>query len=150
MLSGDFTPLHEILLSFETIVFADGRSLPVTTEVSPGTEQVTLSRAGSEENKKSVLSKAAEEAAKQAKQTVGDVTGPDKTERMKDAGLRALPYHPEFFSKGTVFSARLTTALDFGPATPTPRAEAGTAPAPESILSARLVKAIDSQHATKE
>jgi hypothetical protein len=68
---------------------------------------------------------------------------------MKDAGLRALPYHPEFFSKGTVFHARLVTALDFGPATPTPSAEATTAPAPESILAARLLGAVDSAHATK-
>lgn len=150
MLSGDFTPLHDILLNFESIVFADGRSLPVTTEVSPGTEQVTLTRAGKEDEKKSVLSKAAEDTTQQAKQTIAVVTGPDKTERMKDAGLRALPYHPEFFSKGTVFDARLIAALDFGPATPTPRAEAKAAPAPESILSARLVRTIDSTHATRD
>ena len=150
MLSGDFTPLHDTLLQFETVVLADGRLLPMSTEVSPGTEQVTLKLAGSAEKKKNVLSTAAEEAAQQAKQTVAVVKGPGKTERLKDAGLRALPYHPEFFSKGTVFSARLLTALDFGPATPTPTAEAGAAPAPESILSARLLGAIDSKHATKE
>ena len=150
MLSGDFTPLHDILLQFETVLLADGRSLPVSTQVAPGTEQVTLKLAGSAEKKKTVLSKAAEEAAQQANQAVAVVKGPDKTERMKDAGLRALPYHPEFFSKGTVFDARLLTALDFGPATPTPSAEAGTAPAPESFLSARLLGAIDSAHATKE
>jgi hypothetical protein len=149
ILSGDFTPLHDILLQFETVQLADGRSLAVSTQVSPGTEQVTLALAGSAEKKKNVLSKAAEKAAQQAKQTVAVLRGPDRTERMKDAGLRALPYHPEFFSKGTVFSARLLTALDFGPATPTPAAEAGTAPALESILSARLLGAIDSRHATK-
>jgi hypothetical protein len=146
MVSGDFTPLHDILLQFETVVFADGRSLAVTTDVSPDTEQVTLKLADGAERKTNVLSTAAQEA----RQTVAVVTGPDKTERMKDAGLRALPYHPEFFSKGTIFTARLLTALDFGPATPTPRAEAGTMPAPESILSARLVGAIDSRHATKD
>jgi hypothetical protein len=150
MVSGDFTPLHDILLQFETIVLADGRSLPVSTQVSPGTERVTLRLAGSAEQQKNVLSKAAEEAAQQAKQTVAVVKGPDRSERMKDAGLRALPYHPEFFSKGTVFNARLLTALDFGPATPTPSAAAGTAPAPDSILSARLLRTIDSRHATKE
>ena len=149
MLSGDFTPLHDIVLQFETIVLADGRFLPVSTEVSPGIGQVALRVAGSAEKKTNVLSKAAEEVAQQAKQTVAVVNGPDKTERMKDAGLLALPYHPEFFSRGTVFSARLLTALDFGPATPTPTAGADAAPAPESILSARLLGTIDSRHATK-
>lgn len=31
MLSRDFTPLHDILVQFETVVLPDGRSLPVTT-----------------------------------------------------------------------------------------------------------------------
>jgi hypothetical protein len=150
MLSGDFTPLHDILLQFETVVLPDGRSLPVSTQVSLGSEQVALKIAGGADKKKNVLAKTAEEAAQQAKQTVDVVKGPDKTERMKDTGLRALPYHPEFFSKGTVFEARLLTALDFGPATPTASAEATTSPAPESILSARLIGAVDSAHATKE
>src|SRR4026209_156485 len=38
--SGDFTPLHNILLQFDAIVLADGRTLPVRTMVSAGTEQV--------------------------------------------------------------------------------------------------------------
>src|SRR6185503_9227040 len=37
MLSGDFTPLHEILLQFDTIALPDGRTLPVRTQVSRGT-----------------------------------------------------------------------------------------------------------------
>ena len=150
MLSGDFTPLHDILLQFETAVLPDGRSLPVNTQVSPGTEQVTLKIAGGVEKTPNIFSQTAADAAQQTKQAIDAVKGPDKTERMKDAGLRALPYHPEFFSKGTVFNARLVTALDFGPATPTPSAGVGTPPAPESILSARLLGAIDSRHATKE
>jgi hypothetical protein len=150
MLSGDFTPLHDIVLQFETVVFPDGRSLAVKTQVAPGTEQVTLKLAGGADKHKNAASVVAEEAAREAMQAVDLVRGPDKTERMKDAALRALPYHPEFFSKGTVFNARLVAALDFGPATPTPSAEAGTAPAPESVLSARLLGAIDSRHATKD
>ena len=130
MLSGDFTPLHDILLQFDAIVLADGRTLPVRTQVSAGTEQVTLKLADGAQKKGNILSSAGEEAAQQAKQTVAILKGPDKVERMKDTGLRALPYHPEFFSKGTVFNARLLSALDFGSATPAEIADAGTAPAP--------------------
>ena len=126
MLSGDFTPLHDILLQFDAIVLADGRTLPVRTQVSAGTEQVTLKLADGAQKKGNILSSAGEEAVQQAKQTVAILKGPDKVERMKDTGLRALPYHPEFFSKGTVFNARLLSALDFGSATPAETADAGT------------------------
>ncbi len=129
MLSGDFTPLHDILLQFDAIVLADGRTLPVRTQVSAGTEHVTLTLADGGQKKEN--------------------KGPDKVERMKDTGLRALPYHPEFFSKGTVFNARLLSALDFGSATPAQTADAGTAPAPGSVLSARLAAPIDSTHAAR-
>ncbi len=149
MLSGDFTPLHDILLQFDAIVLADGRTLPVRTQVSAGTAQVTLKLADGAQKKGNIVSSAGEEAVQQAKQTVAILKGPDKVERMKDTGLRALPYHPEFFSKGTVFNARLLSPLDFGSATPAETADAGTAPAPDSVLSARLVAAIDSMHATR-
>jgi hypothetical protein len=149
MLSGDFTPLHDILLQFDAIVLADGRTLPVRTQVSSGTEQVTLSVADGAQKKGNIVSKAGENTVREAKQTVAILKGPDKGERLKDTGLRALPYHPEFFSKGTVFKARLLSPLDFGSATPAESAPAGSAPAPESVLSARLLAAIDSTHATR-
>lgn len=150
MLAGDFTPLHDILLQFDAIVLADGTTMPVRTEVSAGTEQVTLTLAGGNQKKKNAFSNVGEEAANQAEQAVAVLKGPDKSERMKDAALRALPLHPEFFSKGTVFNARLLSPLDFGPAVPTESASTGIAPEPESVLSARLVTALDSAHSTRE
>ena len=149
MLSGDFTPLHDILLQFDAIVLADGGTLPVRTQVSAGTEQVRLVLADNAPKQGNILSSAGEEAVQQAKQTVAVLKGPDKVERMKDTGLRALPYHPEFFSKGTVFNARLLSALDFGSAMPADAADASATPAPSSVLSARLVSTIDSTHATR-
>jgi hypothetical protein len=149
MLSGDFTPLHDILLQFNAIVLTDGRTLPVRTQVSAGTEHVTLKLADDAQKKGNIVSSAGEGTVQQAEQTVAILKGPDKVERMKDTGLRALPYHPEFFSRGTVFNARLLSALDFGSATPAEIADAGTAPAPGSVLSARLASTIDSTHATR-
>jgi hypothetical protein len=149
MLGGDFTPLHDILLEFDTIVFSDGRQLPVRTEVSRGTEQVSLQLAAGAETQGNVASRATEEITQQAKRVMAILEGPGKVERMQDAGLRALPYHPEFFSRGTVFDARLTSPIEFGAVAPTPRAGDGIAPAPESILAARLLTSVDSAHATK-
>jgi hypothetical protein len=149
MLSGDFTPLHDIGLQFDAIVFADGRRLSVQTQVSPGTERVTLAVAKGTERGSNAITRAGEEAVHQAKQTAATFTRPGRWERMKDAGLRALPYHPEFLPKGTVFSARLLSALELGSATVAERADADTSPAPGSILSARLLSSIDSTHATR-
>jgi hypothetical protein len=55
-----------------------------------------------------------------------------------------LPYHRQYFHKGTVFTADLRAPIDFGTAPGTPRAAAGALPAPESILSARLVTPVTS------
>ena len=149
MLSGDFTPLHDILVQFDSVVLDEGRIIPLRTQAASGTERVTLTLAEGARKRGNVLSSAAEDAAHEAKETLAIVKGPDRSERVRDAGLRALPYHPEFFSKGAVFSVRLLSPLDFGPAVPADVADAGTAPAPESVLSARLVTPLDSAHAMK-
>jgi hypothetical protein len=94
MLSGDFTPLHDILLQFDAIVLADGRTLPVRTQVSAGTEQVTLKLADGAQKKGNILSSAGEETVQQAKQTVAILKGPDKVERMKDTGCARCPITP--------------------------------------------------------
>jgi hypothetical protein len=150
MLSGDFTPLHDVLLQFDSVELPDGRTLSVQTQVSRGTGAVTLKIAGGAEKKSNIISRAAAEAAQEAKQTVAMAKGPNKGDRVKDAALRALPYHPEFFSKGTIFNARLLSPLDFGVGEPTPSAAPGSLPAPESILSARLLTAIDSARSSKD
>jgi hypothetical protein len=148
MLSGDFTPLHDIELQFDTLVLADGRRLPVSTQASPGTERITLAVAEGTERGGHVVARAGEEAAQQAKETVAVFTRAGRWERMKDAGLRALPYHPEFVSKGTVFNARLLSPLDVGlTATARELADPGTVPGSGSVLSARLLSTIDSGHA---
>lgn len=149
MLSGDFTPLHDILVQFDSVVLDEGRIIPLRTQAASGTEQVTLTVAEGARERGNVVSSAVEDAAHEAKETLAIVKGPDRSERVRDAGLRALPYHPEFFSKGTIFSVRLLSPLDFGPAVPADVADAGTAPAPESMLSARLVTPLDSAHAMK-
>ncbi|HEY7057967.1 MAG TPA: hypothetical protein VH458_15635 [Vicinamibacterales bacterium] len=149
MLSGDFTPLHDTLLAFDTLILSDGRRWQVGTHVSAGTDRVRLAVADGAEKKGDIVSSAAEEAVQQGKAALAVLKGPDKAERMKDTGLRALPYHPEFFSKGTVFNARLLSALDFGTATPAVSAEPGSVPAPASVLAARLSTPVDSAHAMK-
>src|SRR5215471_20440947 len=35
MLGGDFTPLHDPEITFDTLVFADGKRIPIETSVAP-------------------------------------------------------------------------------------------------------------------
>jgi hypothetical protein len=143
IMSGDFTPPRRVGLQFDRVVLSDGRDMAIRTVTTEGAENVVLRIAG-DTNKNSVASRARQEIARQAKEAASVITAPDKSERFKDAAIRALPYHPIFLRKGTVYTARLLSALPFGSATPALRAPAGAAPAPESLLSARLATPIAS------
>jgi hypothetical protein len=65
-------------------------------------------------------------------------------DRVKDAVVARLPYHPQYLVQGLVYDAELKSPLGFGAVAPPPLAPAGTAPAPDSILTARLATALDS------
>ena len=64
--------------------------------------------------------------------------------RLKDAAIQQLPYHPQYLAKGTVYDAELTAPIAFGRVVPATAAPAGTTPAPDSILTARLATTLDS------
>jgi hypothetical protein len=143
MLSGDFTPLHDVRLQFDTLILSDGRTVPIQTSVTAGTENVRLQVAGPSKAN-GAAARAREELARRGKQAASTIRAPGKAERLKNMLIRALPYHPEFLPRGTVYSATLLSPLDFGAVTPVERAPPGTAPAPESVLNARLVTPLDS------
>src|SRR5260221_11558283 len=142
VLSGDFTPLRLALVGFDRLVAADGRETVVQTSVAAGAERVALRVADSKTP--GVVARAREEAARQAKQAIAVITAPGKMERLKDAAIQSLPYHPRYLRKGTLYTARLVAPLDFGEAIQTERAASGSTPAPDSILNARLATALDS------
>jgi hypothetical protein len=145
ILSGDFTPPRRAILQFDMLELADGRAIPIQTSATEGTERVVLRVAdASTKTKASATSRAREKVVQEAKQTASIVTAPDKKERLKVAAIRALPYHPLLVAKGTTYSARVLSRLDFGSATAVTRAQAGAAPAPESILRAQLTTALGS------
>jgi hypothetical protein len=90
------------------------------------------------------IARQAAEVRQQANDAMAAIKSPGKMERLKDLAIRRLPYYPQFLSKGTVYDAELVSPVSFGTATPFARAPTGSAPAPESILSARLVTTLDS------
>ena len=142
ILSGDFTPPRRIELQFDAVILRDGRQMEIAALASEGAEDVVLRVA--DEPTRGPVTKAREEIVREGKQKVAVVTAPGKADRLKVALVRALPYHPHLLAKGTVYTARLTSPIDFGSATPTPRAPAEAQPAPESILRAHIVTPIGS------
>ena len=156
MLGGDFSPRRHVVLQFDTVLI-DGRELPIDTLVKNSVERVERQVAGGSEtsNKNGVVSRAGQEMKERARTAISDVkqktreamaaiTEPGKMERLKEIAINRLPYHPQYLRKGTVYDAELQSPLTFGSVTPVAAAPAGVRPAPESILRARLVTALDS------
>jgi hypothetical protein len=137
MVGGDFSAHRRISVVFEKIVLAGGEEMLIQTAPTEGLEHVVL-RAAGESHRKGVVSRAREEITRQAEQ-VRAAAASGKAERFKEMVVRALPYHRQFVSKGTVYRAELVSPLDFGSVTPTPRAPAGAIPSSESIIDVRLV-----------
>jgi hypothetical protein len=169
-LGGDFSPPSRVVLQFDTLLLADGREMPIDTVVTGGIPNVRQQVAGGAGSKhppaepvagdESLASRAggeirqrASDAISSAKQQASDaldaIKRPGKMDRLKEAVIARLPYHPQYLAQGLVYDVALTSPLGFGAVTPSPLARAGTAPAPDSILTARLATALDSSKTPK-
>jgi hypothetical protein len=145
--AGDFTPHRRIVVQFDS-VRPDGGELPMRTVVTTASERVTLQVAGTDEHP-GIAARARREVAQRTSEAFGVLKAPGKMERLKQAAIDRLPYHPQFLQKGMVYTAELLAPLDFGTTPATPHAPPGTKPAPASILNARLVTALDSANTEK-
>ena len=171
---GNFSPPKHAVLQFDTLVLDDGKEVPIDTVVKGGIPNVTRkvaggspssSRIGREQTASNddatsptLASRARTEirqrttdALSEAKQKASDALAsikslrdPGQKGRLKDALVQQLPYHPQYLAKGTVYDAELSSPISFGRAVPADAAPAGTAPAPDSILTARLATTLDS------
>jgi hypothetical protein len=147
--SGDFSPHRRIIVQFDRIVVRneatgeEGRELTIRSEVTSVIDHATLQVAAGPEQS-GVVARARREVAERASEAVHTMTAPGKMERLKDALIDRLPYHRQYFRRGTVFTAELRAPIAFGNAPAIARAAAGTLPAPDSILTARLLTPLTS------
>jgi hypothetical protein len=164
--SGNFSPAKRAVLQFDTLLLDDGHEMSIETVVKGGVPNVTRKVAGGakqavtgdDDAVPTLVSRARSEVRQQttdavtgAKQKVGDAFAsikslrePGQVSRLRDAAVQQLPYHPQYLAKGTVYDAELSAPISFGRAVPAIAAPAGTAPAPNSILTARLATTLDS------
>jgi len=169
--SGNFSPAKHAVLQFDALLLDDGREMALDTIVTGGVPNVTRHVAGgakaarpeqaasSDDDANLTLASRASkeirqrtnEAVSGAKQKMSDTLAsikslrqPGQLHRLKDAAVQQLPYHPQYLANGTVYDAELASPISFGRAVPAAAAPAGTAPAPDSILTARLSTTLDS------
>jgi type IV secretory pathway VirB10-like protein len=173
-LNGNFSPPKHAVLQFDTLLLDTGDEVPIDTVVKGGIPNVTrkvaggsssTARTGAEQaasneetaspglgsRARSEIRQRTTDAVSEAKQKVRDglasiksLRDPGQMTRLKDAAVQQLPYHPQYLAKGTVYDAELSSPISFGRAIPALAAPVGTAPAPDSILTARLATTLDS------
>jgi hypothetical protein len=103
LLSGDFTPPKTAHVTFDQIVLSDGTTVPIHSDSAVGIGRVASSR---------YLPKAERPGMrKKLKGAMAPLREPNKMQRLGEAVVTSLPYHPEYIDQGTVFDTALLEAV---------------------------------------
>jgi hypothetical protein len=99
LLDGDFTPPKIAHVTFDQLVLSDGTVVPVHSDSAVGIGRVANSR---------YLPKAQRPGVRQkVKSAMAPLKEPNKLQRLGEAAVTSLPYHPEYIDQGTVFDTAL-------------------------------------------
>ncbi len=162
-LNGEFSPSRQVHIDFTELVLADGRHVPLQTDVSPESGRVLQFVPASDKEKpegkkdaaRSAASRKIGEAKKEVKQqwdaAKKQLHEPGKMHRLERFAVAQLPYHPQYMDAGTGFNADLRRPLDFGvePLTPAVLEHIGTPPPSGSVVHAVLVTPLGSAKSKK-
>jgi hypothetical protein len=103
LLNGDLTPPKMAHVTFDQLVFSDGTTVPIHSDSAVGLGRVANSQ---------YLPKAQRPGVRQKlKGAMAPLREPNKLQRLGEAVVTSLPYHPEFIDQGTVFDAALLEPL---------------------------------------
>jgi hypothetical protein len=165
ILNGDFTPLRSAEVAFTSLTLPDGRTLATRTVDAPAMNSFYTEPPKNPKRPKSQPQNQNGGILGTVKQTARDqvngainartrgiadiVRARNKKEKLVDMFWSKLPYHPQYYRRGTRFDAPLRDALPFGMATIKPGdiAAPGSQPRPDSIVRVRLLTALDSASA---
>jgi hypothetical protein len=99
LLNGDLTPPKTAHVMFDQLVLSDGTMVPIHSDSAVGLGRVANSR---------YLPKAQRPGMRQKlKGAVAPLREPNKLQRLGEAVVTSLPYHPEYIDQGTVFDTAL-------------------------------------------
>ena len=157
-MNGEFSPARQVHIAFSGLTLADGRHVPLETDVSPGSggvlQFVPASEKEKQESKKDQAKNAVSRKIGEAKKEVmgqwdaakKQLHEPGKIHRLERFAVAQLPYHPQYIDPGTSFNAELRRPLDFGaePLTPAVLEHIGTLPPSVSVVHAVLITPLGS------
>jgi hypothetical protein len=99
LLDGDFTPPKTAHVTFDQLVLSDGTTVPIHTDSAVALGSVANSQ---------YLPKSQRPGMRQKlKGATVPLRAPNKLQRLGEAVVTSLPYHPEYIDQGTVFDAAL-------------------------------------------
>src|SRR5216684_4070693 len=99
LLNGDFTPPKTAHVTFDQLVLSDGTTVPIHSDSAVGLGRVANSQ---------YLPKAQRPGIRQKlKGATAPLREPHKLQRLGEAVVTSLPYHPEYIDQGTVFDTAL-------------------------------------------
>src|SRR5580693_8727808 len=99
LLNGDFTPPKTAQVTFDQLVLSDGTTVPIHSDSAVGIGRVADSR---------YLPKAERPGMRQKlKGATAPLREPNKLQRLGEAVVTSLPYHPEYIDQGTLFDTAL-------------------------------------------
>src|SRR5260221_4241776 len=99
LLNGDFTPPKTAHVTFDQLVLSDGTMVPIHSDSAVGLGRVANSR---------YLPKAQRPGIRQKlKGAMAPLREPNKLQRLGEAVVTSLPYHPDYIDQGTVFDTAL-------------------------------------------
>lgn len=158
-LDANFTPARKIEVEFTELKLADGKQIPITCVVRPGSGQVLEFVTAAENKRKKGVKDAVTEKERQGKaearrqfnEAMQQVKEPGKIHRLQRVAVAQLPVHPQYIDAGTMYFAELEKPLEFGsePLTAEQAATIHTVIPPGSMVQARLMTPLSSASTQK-
>src|SRR6267142_3970461 len=133
LLRGDFTRPRTAQVAFDQVILPDGTAVQIRTDTTIGFKDVKTARYLPRSQRPGVRQK--------MKDAVQPLSEPNKLQRLGQAAVTSLPYHPEYLDQGTIFDATLLDAVG----TRLPADQAETQPLlSDSYLHIRLLTPLNS------
>jgi hypothetical protein len=103
ILRGDFTPPRTANVTFDQVILPDGTAVQVHTDTTVGVSGVQMAE---------YLPKSQRHGFRQKlKDATKPLAEPNKLQRLSQAAITSLPYHPGYLDQGTIFDATLLNPI---------------------------------------
>ncbi|MDP9159017.1 MAG: hypothetical protein M3O09_02145 [Acidobacteriota bacterium] len=154
MSHGDFTPLHEVAIQFDTLRFAEGSSVPISVSLAEQSSEIVHFRS-SPAKRLSLMSRLRATFNDQKKQAISTVTAPGKLDRIEQYVYSQLPWHPERINAGSQYDVTLLRPIQMVPGNASRTDKSGTKKEDDALresatLHARLEDELSSKTAKQD